>query len=107
VFERFKSGGHRASAEKSGVVYGGASAIGSLTVGNGDVGGFTDGGDKQVDVEDLYAGWRSGTLLKDSLGEDGLDLSLGRQKFHVGDGFLIWDGNFDTGGEGAYWLSPR
>ena len=43
----------------------------------------------------------------DSLGEDALDLSLGRQDFHVGDGFLIWDGNFDTGGDGAYWLSPR
>ncbi len=93
--------------ENSGVVYGGASAIGSLTVGNGDAGGFTDGGDKQVDVEDLYAGWRSGSLLKDSLGEDALDLSLGRQQFHVGDGFLIWDGNTDTGGDGAYWLSPR
>ncbi len=93
--------------EKSGVVYGGASVIGSLTVGDGDAGGFTDGGARQVDVEGLYAGWRSGSLFEDSLGEDGLDLSLGRQDFHVGDGFLIWDGNFDTAGDGAYWLAPR
>jgi hypothetical protein len=89
------------------VVYGGASAIGSLTVGDGDAGGFTDGGDKQLDVEALYAGWRSASLFADSLGEHGLDVSLGRQDFHVGDGFLIWDGNFDTGGDGAYWLAPR
>ncbi len=93
--------------DAAGTVYGGASAIGSLTTGDGDAGGFTDGGDKQLDVEDLYAGWRSGKLFSDSLGEDALDLSLGRQDFHVGDGFLIWDGNFDTAGDGAYWLSPR
>jgi hypothetical protein len=45
--------------------------------------------------------------LADSLGEDALDLSAGRQNFHVGDGFLIWDGNFDTRGDGGYWLGPR
>ena len=60
-----------------------------------------------VDLEHLYAGWRSGDLLADSLGEDALDLSLGRQEFQVGDGFLIWDGNFDNAGDGAYWLGPR
>ncbi len=93
--------------DAAGTVYGGASAVGALTVGDGDAGGFTDGGDKQLDVEGLYAGWRSGKAFADSLGEDALDLSLGRQDFHVGDGFLIWDGNFDTGGDGAYWLAPR
>jgi hypothetical protein len=93
--------------ETAGTLYGAASAVGSLTVGDGDAGGFTDGGDKQLDVEDLYAGWRSGALLADALDEDGLDVSLGRQDFHVGDGFLIWDGNFDTAGDGAYWLAPR
>jgi Alginate export len=93
--------------EARGTLYGGASAVGALTVGDGDAGGFTDGGDKQLDVEGLYAGWRSGELLADSLGEDALDLSLGRQDFHVGDGFLIWDGNVDNEGDGAYWLAPR
>jgi hypothetical protein len=94
-------------AESAGAFYGAASAIGSLTAGDGDAGGFTDGGDKQLDLENLYGGWRSGDLLADSLGEDALDVSLGRQDFHVGDGFLIWDGNFDTAGDGAYWLGPR
>ena len=46
--------------DAAGTVYGGASAVGAVTVGDGDAGGFTDGGDKQLDVEGLYAGWRSG-----------------------------------------------
>jgi Alginate export len=91
----------------AGVLYGGVSGVGTLTVGDGDAGGFTDGGDKKVSLETLYGGWRSGALLTESLGEDALDLSAGRQDFHVGDGFLIWDGNFDTRGDGAYWLGPR
>ena len=91
----------------AGAFYGGASGVGSLTVGDGDAGGFTDGGDKKLSVESLYGGWRSGTLLAESLGEDALDLSAGRQDFQVGDGFLIWDGNLDNKGDGAYWLGPR
>ena len=91
----------------AGAFYGGVSGVGSLTVGDGDAGGFTDGGDKKISLESLYGGWRSGALLAESLGEDALDLSAGRQDFHVGDGFLIWDGNFDTEGDGAYWLGPR
>ena len=91
----------------AGVLYGGVSGVGALTVGDGDAGGFTDGGDKELDLEYLYGGWRSGALLAESLGEDAIDLSAGRQDFQVGDGFLIWDGNFDTEGDGAYWLGPR
>ena len=91
----------------AGTLYGSVSGVGSLTVGDGDAGGFTDGGDKEVGLESLYGGWRSGALLAESLGEDALDLSAGRQDFQVGDGFLIWDGNFDTEGDGAYWLGPR
>lgn len=91
----------------AGAFYGGVSGVGTLTVGDGDAGGFTDGGDRKVSLESLYGGWRSGALLAESLGEDALDLSAGRQDFHVGDGFLIWDGNFDNRGDGAYWLGPR
>jgi Alginate export len=91
----------------AGTFYGGVSGVGALTVGDGDAGGFTDGGDGKISLESLYGGWRSGALLAGSLGEDALDLSAGRQDFHVGDGFLIWDGNFDTRSDGAYWLGPR
>jgi hypothetical protein len=69
--------------ESAGALYGGVSGVGSLTVGDGDAGGFTDGGDKELGLETLYGGWRSGALLTESLGEDALDLSAGRQDFHV------------------------
>ena len=94
-------------SEGAGTIYGLVSGVGSLTLGDGDAGGFTDDDDGSIGIEQLYAGWRSGALFADTLGEDVLDLSAGRQDFHVGDGFLIWDGNFDTEGEGAYWLGPR
>jgi hypothetical protein len=94
-------------SERAGTAYGLVSGVGATTFGDGDAGGFTDDGDESISIERLYAGWRSGALLADSLGENALDLSAGRQDFHVGDGFLIWDGNFETEGEGAYWLGPR
>jgi hypothetical protein len=94
-------------SEAAGTVYGLVSGVGALTLGDGDAGGFTDDGDRSVTIEQLHAGWRSGALFADTLGEDALDLSAGRQDVHIGDGFLIWDGNFDTEGEGAYWLGPR
>lgn len=93
-------------SEGAGTLYGLASGVGALTRGDGDAGGFTDH-DENIAIEQLHAGWRSGALFADSLGEDALDLSAGRQDFQVGDGFLIVDGNFDTEGEGAYWLGPR
>jgi hypothetical protein len=92
--------------EGAGSLYGATSVIGALTVGDGDAGGFTRD-DSDIDLELLHAGWRSGALLADSLGEDALDLSAGRQEFHVGDGFLIWDGDFDSAGDAVYWLGPR
>jgi hypothetical protein len=93
-------------SESAGTLYGLVSGVGALTRGDGDAGGFTDH-DENIAIEQLHAGWRSGALFADTLGEDALDLSAGRQDFQVGDGFLIQDGNFDTEGEGAYWLGPR
>lgn len=91
----------------AGALYGGVAAVGSLTVADGDAGGFSDGGDSKISLESLYGGWRSGFLLAESLGGGTLDLSAGRQNFRVGDGFLIWNGDFRTNDDGAYWLSPR
>jgi len=90
----------------AGTFYGLVSGVGALTMGDGDAGGYTDD-DASIGIEQLHAGWRSGTLFAETLGEDALDLAAGRQDFAVGDGFLIQDGNFDTEGEGAYWLGPR
>lgn len=89
-----------------GTFYGAASVIGATTRSNGDPGGFTFSNPEDIDLGHLYAGWKSGSLLS-GLGTDAIDLSFGRQDFHIGDGFLIWDGNFDTAGDATYWLAPR
>jgi hypothetical protein len=89
-----------------GEFFGAAAVIGAGTRSNGDPGGFTFDNPEDVDLGQLHAGWKSGDLLS-GLGKDALTVSFGRQDFHVGDGFLIWDGNFDTAGDATYWLAPR
>lgn len=91
----------------AGALYANATAVASWTGGDGDAGGFTDGGDARVSMEALAAGWRSGGIFAESLGEDALDLSYGRQRLDIGDGFLFADGNLEQFGKGAYWLGPR
>ncbi|WP_374438935.1 hypothetical protein [Pseudomonas panipatensis] len=99
----------------AGSVYGAFAMLSSATWGDGDAAGFTDGSERTSKIEDAYAGWRSGKLFP-LLGEDGIDLSAGRQNIVVGDGFLIdgdalnlgkglADGQYDRGG--AYYLAGR
>jgi len=99
----------------SGTGYGAFNLLSSGTWGDGDAAGFTDGSERTTKIEDAYLGWRSGNLFE-ALGEDGVDLSFGRQNVRVGDGFLIngdalnlgnglADGEYDRGG--AYWLAAR
>jgi hypothetical protein len=90
----------------AGHLYGGASMVGTITVGAGDAGGYTKAG-QDTAVELLYAGWKSGSVFADSLGEDALSISYGRQNMQIGDGLMIWDGNFDMEKKQAYWLAPR
>lgn len=88
----------------AGTLYGGVSAVSAFTAGEGEPGGTIEGGDSETAVETAFAGWRSGAVFADGLGEDAVDLSYGRQDFEVGDGFLIKDARADRG---AYWLAPR
>ncbi|SMR73459.1 alginate export family protein [Marinobacterium sediminicola] len=111
------SGSH-AYAESGASVYAGLNLISSATWGDGDAGGFTSGNESETDLEDAYVGWRSGNLIP-ALGQDGLDISFGRQQFAIGDGFLINGDSLNAGqgisdvlGEdldrgGAYWLAAR
>jgi hypothetical protein len=110
------SGSLRTGAEGS--LYGRVSALASGTFGDGDAGGFTSGDERRVAVEDAYLGWRSGMRFP-VLGENGIDVSVGRQEVVLGDGFLIAGDalnfgdaldeavgtDFDRGG--AYWLAAR
>lgn len=97
--------------------YGALNVLSSGTWGDGDAGGFTSGNERETDFEDAFIGLRSGNLIP-ALGTDGLDVSVGRQSFIVGDGFLINGDSLNLGDSlngggldfdrgGAYWLAAR
>ncbi|WP_046078980.1 hypothetical protein [Halomonas sp. HG01] len=106
------SGQHAFSSGAS--LYGALNLVSSATWGDGDAGGFTSGDESETELEDAYVGWRSGNLIP-VLGQDGLDLSFGRQSFVIGDGFLINGDALNLGDAlgndldrgGAYWLAAR
>ncbi|MDF3932390.1 hypothetical protein [Pseudomonas citronellolis] len=95
---------------------GGAFAFVSSGVwGDGDATGLTDGSERTTKIEDANLAWRSGTLFE-ALGENGVELSGGRQRIVVGDGFLINGddvnaGKAFAGGEfnrgGVYYMGAR
>ncbi|CAD5110270.1 alginate export family protein [Zestomonas carbonaria] len=99
----------------NGTLYGAFNLVSSGTWGDGDAAGITEGSERRTDVEDAYLGWRSGGLFP-WLGEDGVDISGGRQMIVVGDGFLVQGdpvnfGDVDLGADfdrgGAYYLAAR
>ena len=88
----------------AGALYTGVRIVGVTQFGDGDAGGFTEGEESHLDLDNAYVGWTSGKLFGR---EDLLDLSVGRQNFLIGDGFLIADGNAEGGDEAAYWMGAR
>ncbi|WP_374300075.1 alginate export family protein [Ferrovibrio sp.] len=89
-------------------LYGGFKLVGSATRGQGDAQRNSSTSDRPeaLDIEDAYLGWKSGITFA-RLGEDAVDLSLGRQPFSVGDGFLLMDGTAEGQRRAAYVLGPR
>jgi len=92
------------------------SVVGALTRGNGDAtsslapqGGRSTTSDapQHAALEDAVIGWHSGDLFADSLGEDAIELSGGRQAFVLGDSFLIGAGVVNGFGRAAFYLQPR
>lgn len=77
--------------------YGGLS-VAATTQLDGEIGGqFARSGDYAVGIDESFAGWRTANV----------DFSYGAQNFWVGDGFLIGDGNLDTGAnDGQFWNFP-
>ena len=73
-------------------------AVQANTFGGIDIGGTNaaEGDVSSLRFDKAYAGWRSGNLFG-TLGEDFLDISLGRQIYAVGNGFL-----FTSEGQGGY-----
>ena len=89
-------------------LYGGLRIVGEGTRGNGDAAdpSTTSFQPEALAVDNYFLGWKSGDTLQ-SLGSDGLDFSVGRQDFSIGDGFLIQDGTAEGQKRGAVILSPR
>ncbi|MCX2524954.1 alginate export family protein [Larsenimonas rhizosphaerae] len=94
--------------ESRGTLFGGVSGSYGLTRGNahGDVDGATPGHPEEARLKKSYLGWRSGDMLTDSLGEDAITFSFGRQTFQFGDGFLVGDAYSDTGKNAVYYIGP-
>jgi hypothetical protein len=83
---------------QGGQIYGSASMVGSVTRGDGDPTGGSDGHPDEIDWETGYLGWAG------SMGDVGVDLSYGRQNIEIGSQFLIGYGTFIDNADGAYWL---
>ena len=92
------------------------SVVGALTRGNGDATSSlapqgarstTSDAPQHAALEDAVIGWHSGNLFADSLGEDAIELSGGRQSFVLGDSFLLGAGVVNGFGRAAFYLQPR
>jgi hypothetical protein len=92
------------------------SVVGALTRGNGDAtsslapqgaSSTTSNAPQHAALEDALIGWHSGNLFADTLGEDAIELSGGRQSFVLGDSFLIGSGVVNGFGRAAFYPQPR
>ena len=91
------------TTDSSAQIYGKVSAAGERTDGGApDVIGDDA---SSFEVEDLYIGWRSGNSIGDS--ENLLDFTVGRTRYRLGHGLLVWDGSSEGGSRGGYWTNAR
>lgn len=90
-----------------GTFLGGLRVVGAATRGDGDPWYLTSDDPSSVAVDNCYAAWKSGDAIP-FLGKDGLEVSVGRQNFQLGDGMVLVDGNDEANKHGAiYWLDPK
>ena len=99
--------GFELAVDPSTALYGLVSGVLQATLGEGDQAGFTNSSSDNIALDQLYFGFRTQSGGGKDAGGWNYDLSVGRQKVQIGDGFLVWDGNFDSTGDGAYWAAPR
>ncbi len=94
-------------------IYANLIGITSATLGDGDAGNFTTGDEHKTSVDEWVIGYKNSLSDKQNAT---LDISVGRQKIIVGDGFLvagdalnvgkgIADGSLNRGG--GYYLAAR
>jgi len=91
------------TAPNSSQLYGKLSAVGERTYGTPP--GLVGESASSFKVEDLHLGWRSGTSLGQS--ENLLEFTVGRARYQLGHGFLLYDGAAEGGNRGGYWTNAR
>jgi len=92
------------TSSKSWQLEGKLSAVGERTFGTPP--GVVGESVSSFKVEDVYLAWRSGKALG-TLGEDALELTVGRAQYQLGHGMLLWDGAAEGGTRGGYWSNAR
>lgn len=75
-------------------IYATASSLGTVVNGDGDAAGLTEGGESHLKLDEAYVGWRSGHLFDV---DNAVDVSVGKQSFTVGNGWLIDGGALAVG----------
>jgi hypothetical protein len=91
----------------AGLLFGRTSLVGTGSQGLDAAGSdFDNRYPKKLEFEDAYLGWRSGAVFP-TLGSDALEISVGKQRYQIDEGFFMWDGGSDGGSRGAYWVAPR
>jgi hypothetical protein len=91
------------TTQSSSQIYGKVSVVGERTYGEApelygpDISSFGP--------EDAYIGWKSGKSIGSH--ENVLDLSVGREQYKLGHGFLLYDGAGEGGSRGGYWTNAR
>jgi hypothetical protein len=91
------------SLGESGEIYGTFSVAGERTYGTAPAIVGSDA--SSFDVEDLHIGWRSATGSAEE--ESLFDVTLGRARYRLGTGMLLWDGSSEGGSRGGYWTNVR
>lgn len=98
-----------------GTIFGAFKLFSGASQGDPNAVGASVGDEYQTEIENGYLGWRSGDTIP-WLGHDGFSISVGRQNFVLGSGFLIDNDVIDLGkgltpgferGGGAYFLAGR
>lgn len=92
------------TTESSAQFYGKLSGVGERTYGASP--SLVGGDANSFELEDFHIGWRSGNSLE-GLGEDALEFTVGRSRYRLGKGLILWDGAAEGGSRGGYWTNAR
>lgn len=86
-----------------------ANTFGGVDAGYSNFGNSNSDDNGDIDslrVDHAFVGWKSGNLFS-GLDENFLDISFGRQRYTLGNGFLFANEGSASGGRAAYWIGGR